>query len=84
MPAAKRATLRGVSRSRSRQILAGAVIAHTTMTALDVTALEVSPWALREGIVLRHLSVMAAGPALPLLPLARNDADATVTALPQR
>jgi exopolyphosphatase/guanosine-5'-triphosphate,3'-diphosphate pyrophosphatase len=44
-----------VSRSRARQIIAGAVVAKATMKALDVTRVEVSPWALREGIVLHYL-----------------------------
>jgi exopolyphosphatase/guanosine-5'-triphosphate,3'-diphosphate pyrophosphatase len=82
MPAKKRAKLRGVSNPRARQLLAGAIIAHATMVALDVTELEVSPWALREGIVLQYLSTLGDGQPIPLQPLARN-ADATVTALPQ-
>lgn len=84
MSAAKRAHLRGVSRPRAAQILAGSIIAHATMTALDVAELEVSPWALREGIVLRHLSTMADPEPLPLQPLTRMPADATVTELPRR
>jgi exopolyphosphatase/guanosine-5'-triphosphate,3'-diphosphate pyrophosphatase len=86
MPAAKRARLRGVSQPRARQILAGAITAHATMAMLDVAELEVSPWALREGIVLQHLSTLtplADGQPLPLQPLTRT-AGATVTALPQR
>lgn len=82
MPAAKRAKLRGVSRPRSGQLLAGAITAHATMAALDVAELEVSPWALREGIVLQYLSTVDNGQQIPLQPLTRT-ADATVTALPQ-
>jgi exopolyphosphatase/guanosine-5'-triphosphate,3'-diphosphate pyrophosphatase len=52
----QRAELPGVSRSRARQLLAGAVIAETTMAALGVDRVEVCPWALREGILLRRLS----------------------------
>jgi exopolyphosphatase/guanosine-5'-triphosphate,3'-diphosphate pyrophosphatase len=82
MPAAKRARLRGISRPRARQILAGAIIAQAAMVALDVAELEVSPWALREGIVLQYLSTVDNGQQIPLQPLARTP-DATVTALPQ-
>lgn len=52
LSARKRAKLQGVSRSRSRQILAGAVVARTAMKALNVQTVDVCTWALREGIVL--------------------------------
>lgn len=55
LPARKRAELDGVSRPRSRQILAGAVVARAAMTALNVDSVDVCPWALREGIVLHYL-----------------------------
>ena len=51
----ERAKLRGVSRSRSRQILAGAVVAKAAMKALNVDSVDVCPWALREGIILHYL-----------------------------
>ncbi|MBP2326981.1 exopolyphosphatase/pppGpp-phosphohydrolase [Kibdelosporangium banguiense] len=47
MSASKRARLRGVSQSRARQIVAGAVVAKVTMEELDIERLDVSPWALR-------------------------------------
>lgn len=50
-----RADLPGVSTSRARQIVAGAVVAHAAMDTLDVDEVEICPWALREGIVLRRL-----------------------------
>lgn len=53
--ARKRAKLPGVSRSRSRQVLAGAVVARAAMKALNVECVDVCPWALREGIVLHYL-----------------------------
>ncbi|MEV4313884.1 hypothetical protein [Actinocrispum sp. NPDC049592] len=71
--ASERAGLRGVARSRARQIVAGAVLAEATMTALDIQAVDICPWALREGILLRHLEDVTALPALPLQPLTRND-----------
>lgn len=50
-----RAELPGVSNSRARQIVAGAVVAFSVMDNLDVSEVEICPWALREGIVLRRL-----------------------------
>ncbi|MGW4488353.1 hypothetical protein ACWEOE_31460 [Amycolatopsis sp. NPDC004368] len=41
---------------------------------------EVCPWALREGILLRHLERVAEIPTLPLTPLSRQP-DATVRPL---
>jgi exopolyphosphatase/pppGpp-phosphohydrolase len=55
MRARERARLSGVSRSRARQILAGAVVARAAMKGLNVDAVDVCPWALREGIVLHYL-----------------------------
>jgi exopolyphosphatase / guanosine-5'-triphosphate,3'-diphosphate pyrophosphatase len=54
----ERAKLQGVSRSRSRQILAGAMVARATMKALNVDCVDVCPWTLREGIVLHYLQTM--------------------------
>lgn len=78
--AAQRSKLRGISASRARQIVAGAVVAKETMMALDIDSVEICPWALREGIVLRHLETMTEPGELPLVPLSRGG-DATVTAM---
>ncbi|HEX3779432.1 MAG TPA: hypothetical protein VHX38_07170 [Pseudonocardiaceae bacterium] len=51
----QRAELRGVSRNRARQILAGAIVAESALAALDIPQLRVCPWGLREGLILRHL-----------------------------
>ena len=59
MTAAERADLPGVSASRSRQLLAGALVAEATMDLLGLDQLEICPWALREGIILRHLDRMS-------------------------
>jgi len=59
MTAAERSGLPGVSGSRSRQLLAGAVVAEATMDLLGLDRLEICPWALREGIILRHLDRMS-------------------------
>jgi exopolyphosphatase/guanosine-5'-triphosphate,3'-diphosphate pyrophosphatase len=49
------AELDGVSAARAHQTLAGAVVAAAAMDALGVTVIEVCPWALREGVILRRL-----------------------------
>jgi exopolyphosphatase / guanosine-5'-triphosphate,3'-diphosphate pyrophosphatase len=55
MTAADLAELDGVSTARAHQTLAGAVVAAAAMDAFDVEVLELCPWALREGIILRRL-----------------------------
>jgi exopolyphosphatase / guanosine-5'-triphosphate,3'-diphosphate pyrophosphatase len=49
------AELEGVSASRAHQLVAGALVADATMRALSLTQLEICPWALREGVILRRL-----------------------------
>lgn len=51
----ERSELPGVSKSRARQIVAGAFVAESVMRNLDLEQLEICPWALREGIVLKWL-----------------------------
>jgi exopolyphosphatase / guanosine-5'-triphosphate,3'-diphosphate pyrophosphatase len=55
MTSADLATLEGVSASRSHQLVAGALVAEATMRALGLGELEICPWALREGVILRRL-----------------------------
>jgi exopolyphosphatase/guanosine-5'-triphosphate,3'-diphosphate pyrophosphatase len=55
MSAADLAELEGVSPSRAHQLVAGAVVAEAAMRALNLTQLEICPWALREGVILRRL-----------------------------
>ena len=55
MSAADIAELEGVSPSRAHQLVAGALVAEATMAALDLDELEICPWALREGVILRRL-----------------------------
>lgn len=55
MSAADLAELDGVSPSRAHQLVAGAVVADAAMHALGVKQLEIGPWALREGVILRRL-----------------------------
>jgi exopolyphosphatase/guanosine-5'-triphosphate,3'-diphosphate pyrophosphatase len=58
MPAEARQQLPGITPERTFQIVGGAVVLHATMKALDVDELEVSPWALREGVLLRFLETL--------------------------
>lgn len=55
MASADLAELDGVSVGRAHQTLAGAVVAAAAMDALDIDELELCPWALREGVILRRL-----------------------------
>lgn len=50
---AQRAALPGVSRSRARRILAGAIVAELILSTIGVEELEICPWGLREGLVFR-------------------------------
>ena len=51
----ERAELPGVSKTRARQIVAGAIVAESVMKKLDIRELRICPWALREGIILKWL-----------------------------
>lgn len=61
IPASARQELPGITADRTFQIVAGAVVLHTAMTLLEVEELEVSPWALREGVLLRYIESMSWG-----------------------
>lgn len=54
----KRAGLPGVSPERAHQLLAGAIVAEAAMDLLDIEEVQVCPWALREGLILRRLDWM--------------------------
>ncbi|HZR53041.1 MAG TPA: Ppx/GppA phosphatase family protein, partial [Streptosporangiaceae bacterium] len=58
---AERAKLPGVSAGRAPQLAAGAIVADAIVDLLGVEQLELCPWALREGIILRRLDMMAYG-----------------------
>lgn len=60
MASADLAELEGVSVGRAHQVLAGAVVAAAAMDALEVEELELCPWALREGVILRRLDWLEA------------------------
>ncbi len=58
-----RADLEGVSAERAPQIVAGALVAEASMRALSLESVQICPWALREGIILRRLDSEADGTA---------------------
>jgi exopolyphosphatase/guanosine-5'-triphosphate,3'-diphosphate pyrophosphatase len=59
MDRAERVRLPGVSEGRAAQMLAGAIVADAVMDLMGVTQLEICPWALREGVILKRLDVLA-------------------------
>jgi exopolyphosphatase/guanosine-5'-triphosphate,3'-diphosphate pyrophosphatase len=58
IPAGALAQMEGVGAGRARQLLAGAVVAEVTMRRLGIESLDICPWALREGVILRRLDVL--------------------------
>ncbi len=67
MTRADRADLEGVSADRAGQLVAGALVAEAAMRALDLDTLDICPWALREGVILRRLDSDAFDDELPSL-----------------
>jgi exopolyphosphatase/guanosine-5'-triphosphate,3'-diphosphate pyrophosphatase len=61
MTATERSQLSGVSVGRAPQMLAGAIVADAAMDLLGIERLDICPWALREGVILRRLDWIAAG-----------------------
>ncbi len=49
----------GVSSARAHQLLAGAIVAESTMRHLGMVQVDICPWALREGVILRRLDALA-------------------------
>lgn len=60
MSVAERAELPGVSGTRAHQMLAGALVVEGAMDLLRLDRLDIAPWALREGIILRRLDHLEA------------------------
>ena len=63
MTTADRAELEGVSAERAPQIVAGALVAEASMRALALESVDICPWALREGVILRRLDSESDGSA---------------------
>jgi exopolyphosphatase/guanosine-5'-triphosphate,3'-diphosphate pyrophosphatase len=59
MRSADRARLPGVSPNRAQQLLAGAIVAHEALDAFGLVSVDICPWALREGVILRRLDWLA-------------------------
>jgi exopolyphosphatase/guanosine-5'-triphosphate,3'-diphosphate pyrophosphatase len=55
MTVEERSLLPGVSASRAGQLFAGAVVALEALTAFGIERVDICPWAMREGVVLRRL-----------------------------
>jgi exopolyphosphatase/guanosine-5'-triphosphate,3'-diphosphate pyrophosphatase len=53
------ADLPGVSPSRTHQIVPGALVADAIMDIFDLEALEICPWALREGVILERIDAIS-------------------------
>lgn len=60
MNLAELADLPGVSASRAHQIVPGALVAEACMDIFDLPALEICPWALREGVILQRIDQIGA------------------------
>ncbi|WP_189546064.1 Ppx/GppA phosphatase family protein [Streptomyces gelaticus] len=60
MTTEQRCGLPGVSEGRAQQLLAGALVAEGAMDLFGVEELEICPWALREGVILRRLDHLPA------------------------
>ncbi len=67
MPGSVREYLPGITPERGYQILAGAIVLRTAMKVFGVSTLTISPWALREGIVLRYIDSLDGSGAKPVV-----------------
>jgi exopolyphosphatase/guanosine-5'-triphosphate,3'-diphosphate pyrophosphatase len=54
MSAKDRGSLDGVSEMRAPQVLAGALVAEAALELFGVESIDICPWALREGLLLRR------------------------------
>jgi exopolyphosphatase/guanosine-5'-triphosphate,3'-diphosphate pyrophosphatase len=55
MDSSERARQPGVSEGRAAQMPAGAIVADAVMDLMGISQLEICPWALREGVILKRL-----------------------------
>ncbi|ERI36258.2 hypothetical protein M707_17765 [Arthrobacter sp. AK-YN10] len=68
MTVADRLYLPGVSDARARQLLAGALVAEAALELFEFPKMEICPWALREGLILRRLDQLVFEEALEPAP----------------
>lgn len=59
MSVQQRAMLPGVSKDRAAQLAAGAMVAAAIVDLLEISEIEICPWALREGVLLRHIDSLS-------------------------
>ncbi|WP_030785612.1 Ppx/GppA phosphatase family protein [Streptomyces sp. NRRL S-920] len=62
MTTRERAELPGVSEGRAGQLLAGALVAEGALDLFGCESVEICPWALREGVILRRLDHLPPAP----------------------
>jgi exopolyphosphatase/guanosine-5'-triphosphate,3'-diphosphate pyrophosphatase len=60
MSVSERADMPGVSRTRAPQLAAAALVADAAMDLFGLNELEICPWALREGVILRRIDALSA------------------------
>jgi exopolyphosphatase/guanosine-5'-triphosphate,3'-diphosphate pyrophosphatase len=60
MSSEQRTALPGVSLVRAQQLAAGALVADAAMDLFGLPELEICPWALREGVLLRRIDTLPA------------------------
>ncbi len=58
MDMTERIRLPGVSEGRAGQMAAGAIVADAVMDLMGAAQLEICPWALREGVILKRLDTL--------------------------
>jgi exopolyphosphatase / guanosine-5'-triphosphate,3'-diphosphate pyrophosphatase len=63
MSSEQRTALPGVSLVRAQQLAAGALVADAAMDLFSLPELEICPWALREGVLLRRIDTLTSGQA---------------------
>src|SRR5690349_23445096 len=68
-----------LSSGRAPQLLAGALVAEGAMDLFEVGELDICPWALREGVILRKLDVMATEPSAAASPGETPNSEVAVT-----
>jgi exopolyphosphatase/guanosine-5'-triphosphate,3'-diphosphate pyrophosphatase len=56
---AERSAMPGVSEGHAGQLAAGAIVADAAMDLFGIPILEIYPWALREGVILRRIDTLA-------------------------
>jgi exopolyphosphatase / guanosine-5'-triphosphate,3'-diphosphate pyrophosphatase len=59
MKSEDRLHLPGVSEARANQLLAGVLVAEAALELFEYKKIKICPWALREGLILRHLDRMS-------------------------